>query len=121
MGLLWRLFAPKPLKRARRSVRRVTHPVRTLTPKPIKQVRRAAYTTTHPVAATTNALERAAIGAFTAQSRGTKKSSPVVAGNGATSAQVRAWARKSGYQLADKGRIPAHILAAYQHTHPGQR
>lgn len=121
MGLLWRLFAPKPLKRARRSVRRVAHPVRTLTPKPIKQVRRAAYTATHPVSATTSALERAAAGALTPRSRGAKKPSPVAASNGASSAQVRAWARKNGYQVADKGRIPAHVLTAYQQAHPSRR
>lgn len=120
MGLLWRLFAPKPLKRARRSARRVAHPVRTLTPKPIKQVKRAAYATTHPLAATTNALERAAVGALAPRSRGTKKSSPVIASNGASSAQVRAWARNNGYQVADKGRIPAHVLAAYQQAHAGR-
>jgi hypothetical protein len=121
MGLFWRLFAPKSVKRARRSVRRVAHPVRTLTPKPIKQVRRAAYTTAHPVAATTSAVERAAIGALTPRSPSAKRSSPVVASNGASSAQVRAWARKNGCQVADKGRIPAHVLAAYQQAHPGRR
>lgn len=120
MGLLWRLFAPKPLKKARRSVRRVAHPVRTLTPKPIKQVRRAAYGATHPVSATAGALERAAVGALTPRSRGSKKSSPVIANNGASSAQVRAWARKNGYEVADKGRIPAYVLAAYQQTHPSR-
>lgn len=121
MGLLWRLFAPKSLKRARRSARRVAHPVRTLTPKPIKQVRRAAYTATHPVSATTSALERAAVGALTLRSHGTKKSSPVIASNGASSAQVRAWARMHGYQVADKGRIPAHVLTAYQQAHPSRQ
>ena len=49
MGLLWRLFAPKPLKKARRTVRKTAHPVRTatraVTPKPVKQLQRAA----HPV------------------------------------------------------------------------
>jgi hypothetical protein len=41
MGLLWRLFAPKGLKRARRKARKVAHPVRTaswaLSPRPVKQ------------------------------------------------------------------------------------
>jgi hypothetical protein len=94
--------------------------VRTLTPKPIKQVKRAAYTTTHPLAATTNALERAAIEALAPRSRSPKKSSPAIASNGASSAQVRAWARKNGYQVADKGRIPAHVLTAYQQAHAGR-
>ena len=52
MGLLWRLFAPRGLKRARRKVRRVAHPVRTagwaLSPKPVKQARRAAFKVAHP-------------------------------------------------------------------------
>ena len=49
MGLFWRLFAPKPLKKARRTVRRATHPVhyavRSDTPKPVRRIQRAA----HPV------------------------------------------------------------------------
>ena len=47
MGILWRLFAPKPLKKARRKVRKATHPVRTatraVTPKPVKRIQRAAH------------------------------------------------------------------------------
>jgi hypothetical protein len=47
MGLLWRLFAPKPLKKARRTVRKAAHPVHTatraVTPKPVKQLQRAAH------------------------------------------------------------------------------
>lgn len=47
MGLLWRLFAPKPLKKARRTVRKATHPVHTAvraaTPKPVKSLERAAH------------------------------------------------------------------------------
>jgi hypothetical protein len=46
MGLLWRLFAPKPLKKARRTVRKAAHPVHTaaraVTPKPVKQLQRVA-------------------------------------------------------------------------------
>lgn len=52
MGILWRLLAPKGLKRVRRSVRKVAHPVRTaswaLSPKPVKQARRAAFKVAHP-------------------------------------------------------------------------
>lgn len=47
MGLLWRVFAPKPLKKARRTVRKATHPVHTAvraaTPKPVKRLERAAH------------------------------------------------------------------------------
>jgi hypothetical protein len=46
MGILWRLFAPKPLKKARRTVSRSVHPVRTatraVTPQPVKKIQRAA-------------------------------------------------------------------------------
>ena len=45
MGILWRLLAPKPLKRARRKVRRAAHPVHTavrdVTPRPVKRLERA--------------------------------------------------------------------------------
>jgi hypothetical protein len=51
MGLLWRLFAPKPLKKARRTVRRATHPVSLITPKPVKKVRSAVGTVAHPLEA----------------------------------------------------------------------
>src|SRR5580693_1547296 len=47
MGLFWRLFAPKPLKKARRTVRKAANPVHTatraVTPKPGKQLQRAAH------------------------------------------------------------------------------
>jgi len=45
--MLWRLLAPKPLKRARRTIRKATHPVHTVTravtPKPVKKLQRAAH------------------------------------------------------------------------------
>lgn len=31
--------------------------------------------------------------------------------------QIRAWARKQGYELADRGRIPKHIRKAYAEAH----
>jgi len=51
MGLIWRLLAPKPLKKARRTVRKATHPVSLFTPKPVKKIRRAVSTVAHPVEA----------------------------------------------------------------------
>ena len=64
MGLLWRLFAPKPLKKARRTVRKTAHPVRTatraVTPKPVKQLQRAA----HPVSLAELKIEDAAVNAL---------------------------------------------------------
>ena len=63
MGLLWRLFAPKPLKKARRTVRKATHPVHTttraVTPKPVKQLQRAA----HPASLAKLKVEDAAVNA----------------------------------------------------------
>jgi hypothetical protein len=64
MGLLWRLFAPKPLKKARRTVRKAAHPVRTatraVTPKPVKQFQRAA----HPVSLAEFKIQDAAVNAL---------------------------------------------------------
>jgi hypothetical protein len=65
MGILWRLLAPKSVKRARRTVRKAAHPVRTaswaLSPKPVKQVRRAAFKAAHPVEAAEFAAESAVV------------------------------------------------------------
>ena len=69
MGLLWRLFAPKPLKKARRTVRKAAHPVRTatraVTPKPVKQLQRAA----HPVSLAELKIEDAAVNALRGRPR----------------------------------------------------
>ncbi len=73
MGILWRLLAPKPLKQARRTVRRAAHPVRTaswaLSPKPVKQLRRGAFKVSHPLAAAEFAAEGAVVNAV----RGNKR------------------------------------------------
>jgi hypothetical protein len=34
-----------------------------------------------------------------------------------TSAELRAWARSNGYAVGDRGRVPAHISAAYRDAH----
>ena len=103
MGLLWRLLAPRGLKRAGRKVRKVAHPVRAaswaLSPKPVRRARRAAFKVAHPG----EALQLAVSDQVVRSVRGGKRAkgaSPVVAANGATSAQVRAWARQQGYQVA---------------------
>ena len=110
MGLLWRLFAPKPLKKARRTVSKAAHPARTatraVTPKPVKQLQRAA----HPVGLAELKIEDAAVNALRGrprhkQSRHTAQSSmkapaarkgnrdkqatPVRTREGETSASVR--------------------------------
>jgi hypothetical protein len=52
MGIFWKLLAPKGAKRARRTVRRAAHPVRTaswaVSPEPVKRARRAAYRAANP-------------------------------------------------------------------------
>jgi hypothetical protein len=50
---------------------------------------------------------------------GSRTASPVVAADGATSAQVPAWARRHGYQVAAGGRLPSHIIDAYNTAHRG--
>lgn len=64
MGLLWRLFAPKSLKKARRTVRKATHPVHTAaraaTPKPVKRLERAA----HPLSLTELKAQDAVVSAL---------------------------------------------------------
>ena len=69
MGLLWRLFAPKPLKKARRTVRKAAHPVHTatraVTPKPVKQLQRAA----HPGSLAELKIEDAAVNALRGRPR----------------------------------------------------
>jgi hypothetical protein len=65
MGMLWRLFAPKPLKKARRTVRKASHPVRTATPKPVKQLQRAA----HPASLAKLKAEDAAVNALRGKQR----------------------------------------------------
>lgn len=32
---------------------------------------------------------------------------------------IRAWARRNGYRVADRGRVPAAVLDAYQAAHSG--
>ena len=35
-------------------------------------------------------------------------------GGGVSSSDIRAWARESGYEVSERGRIPAEIRAAYE-------
>jgi hypothetical protein len=64
MGLLWRLLAPKPVKKARRTITKAAHPVHTatraVTPKPVKQLQRAV----HPVSWAEGKAEDAAVTAL---------------------------------------------------------
>jgi hypothetical protein len=47
MGMLFRMFAPKPVRKARRAA----HPVSLLTPKPVKRAKRAATNAANPAGA----------------------------------------------------------------------
>jgi hypothetical protein len=57
MGMLFRMFAPKPLKKARR----VAHPVSMVTPRPVKRAKMAAVNTANPAGATKRATKRAIV------------------------------------------------------------
>jgi len=57
MGMLFRMFAPKPLKK----VRRIAHPVSLLTPRPVKRAKMAAIDIANPVGGAKRAAERAAV------------------------------------------------------------
>ena len=37
-----------------------------------------------------------------------------------TNAQIRAWARDNGLAVSERGRLPAHVVAAYTAAHDGQ-
>lgn len=45
---------------------------------------------------------------------------PVVSGREQTAA-IREWARNQGYDVADRGRVPAGILEAFEQAHQGAR
>lgn len=61
MGVLWKLLAPKPVKR----IRRATHPVRivkrAVTPVPVRRVKRAAWGVAHPIERTEQGASHAVV------------------------------------------------------------
>jgi hypothetical protein len=69
VGFARRLVRKSVRKATPRSVRRVTHPIRTVkyavTPRPIRQLSRAVYTVTNPLGAAENALIDAALNSGT--------------------------------------------------------
>src|SRR5260370_40901690 len=99
MGLLWRLFAPKGLKRAQRKARKVAHPVRTvswaLSPRPVKKARRAAFKVAHPGEALGVAAENQIVRAVRG-GRPERTASPVGPAHGTPPAQGPAAARRQG-------------------------
>lgn len=53
-------------------------------------------------------------------SRTARSSSPVrrsSTGGSSNAAAVRAWASENGYEVSDRGRIPADVVAAYEAAH----
>jgi hypothetical protein len=56
MGL-FRMFAPRPVKKARR----LAHPVSLVTPRPVKRAKMTAVNATHPAGAVKRAGKRAAV------------------------------------------------------------
>jgi hypothetical protein len=57
MGMLFRMFAPKSLKKARRA----THPVSRMTPRPVRKAKMTAVNTANPGGAAKRAAKRAAV------------------------------------------------------------
>jgi hypothetical protein len=57
MGMLFRMFAPKPLKKAHR----VAHPVSMVTPRPVKRAKMAAVNTANPAGAAKRAAKRTVV------------------------------------------------------------
>jgi hypothetical protein len=51
-----------------------------------------------------------------AQVRGTRRKRRTTA-NRQRSAQIRAWAKSSGLEVSDRGRIPGHVLAEFESSH----
>lgn len=74
MGILWRAFAPKPLKKARRATGTALHPVhavgRAVTPAPVKKAKRAM----HPAEFAERKAEDAVVNTLRGKQRNAKTS-----------------------------------------------
>jgi hypothetical protein len=46
--------------------------------------------------------------------RNTTKRRRRTAANRQRSAEIRAWAKKSGFEVSDRGRIPGHVIAGFE-------
>ena len=57
MGMLFRMFAPRSLKRARR----FAHPVSLMTPRPVRRAKMTAVNAANPAGAAKRAAKRAAV------------------------------------------------------------
>lgn len=68
---------------------------------------------------------RETLAVYIASARRSARSGPRLAGGGSRrgtradreqTAAIREWARNNGHEIGEKGRIPAHIVAAYHAT-----
>lgn len=84
MGMLFRMFAPKPLKKARR----LAHPVSVVTPQSVKRAKMAAVNTANPAGAAKRAAKRTVVREVRGGSSGPQASRRV---------GVRAAAATAGY------------------------
>jgi hypothetical protein len=79
---------------------------------------RASTKTSSAASVASTAPSRAPRKARTAQKRkrpATRRARSAANGRGQMdTAKVRAWARENGYEIADRGRVPATVLTAYQ-------
>lgn len=52
--------------------------------------------------------------------RGTAPKAAVPAANREQTKAIRDWARQNGFELSDRGRIPANVTAAFEAAHAGK-
>ena len=114
MGLLWRMFAPKPLKKARRTVRKATHPVHTatraVTPRSVKQLQCAA----HPVSLAELKIEDAAVNALRGKPRKKPSRRPAQASKKTPAASKRNQSRQDPVDAAIGPERPAQVRDGIQ-------
>jgi hypothetical protein len=51
------------------------------------------------------------------RSSGGRGKARAAAGSSQDTAQIRAWAKENGYEVNDRGRVPANIRQAYEDAH----
>lgn len=66
----------------------------------------------------TEVVEKFAVHARRETVRGTRRRRRTAA-NRQRSAEIRAWAKKNGIEVSDRGRIPAHVLAGFESSKQG--
>lgn len=51
------------------------------------------------------------------RSGGRKRTGRSAASSGSSASKIRAWAREKGYEVSERGRVPAEIREAYEKAH----